>query len=169
MALGATFPRFCTANQKQLFESAGIFVLYNLHNFYGEGFSASFETHNCARTHLHAHAHVEWATDPSPSPLTPEANLRQIKRRAHYRELSIHKKTLLLTLHIGSSYVASKHESEFDKVFIQTKNNHGIHAWVLYSQWLTVLPTFFVVVIVLNQLRKITENSDQFFFLELIN
>ena len=39
MALGATFPRFRTANQKPLFESAGFFVLYNLHHFYGKGLS----------------------------------------------------------------------------------------------------------------------------------
>ena len=110
MALGATFPRFRTANQKPLFESAGVFVLYNLHNFYGKGLSVKgivflhpqggysscfmigehaymmrmrrFSCHgrprralqaDRARTHLHAH--VERATDPSPSPFSPEGNL----------------------------------------------------------------------------------------------
>ena len=39
LELGEAFPRFRTANQKPLFEYAGFFVLYNLHNFYGEGLS----------------------------------------------------------------------------------------------------------------------------------
>ena len=34
-------------------------------------------------------AHVERATDPSPSPFSPEGNLMQIKSRAHCRELLI--------------------------------------------------------------------------------